>query len=133
MIAAISSAARAERGGGGAPEPVTALVEHAGDVLEEQADEKRAQGPGHRGPVLVAAERRFACREPALEEALGGREQVGADRRGSLVAAHHLSEHEPDEVLDIEHRVQDVVEEVRQLGRGLARQPDENRPRSGSR
>ena len=64
-----------------------------------------------------AAQRRLVLGQPVLERRLGGGEQLVPDGEGRVVAAHDLAHHQADELLDLEHRLQDVVQQVGQRRR----------------
>ena len=64
--------------------------------------------------------------QPVLERGLGGGEQFAPHGEGGVVAPHDLAHHQADEVLHLEHRAEDVVEQV-----GQARRPDRGPERSG--
>ena len=116
---AASSPARLRRAALGSSSP-----EHAGDVLEEQADQRRPRASGPRRPPPSLRPARGWCSAiQSSSELLGGPDELVSDRHRGVVVAHDLAQHEPDEVLDLEHRLEHLVQEVRQLdlGRAVAR------------
>src|SRR5271155_2943005 len=58
--------------------------------------------------------------DPALEGFLSAVDQLIANGEGGLFASHHFTEHEADEVLDLEHGLEELVKEISEKGTGVA-------------
>src|SRR5271155_1633799 len=58
--------------------------------------------------------------DPPFEGFLGTRDQLIANSEGSLFASHDFAEHEPDEVLNLEHGLEELVQEISEKGASTA-------------
>ena len=103
-------------------EVIRLLGHHPGGVQDEHADHHGAEEPRHIAGARTLVEVGAVLGDPPLNVVLERREEIEADGPGGGLAAHGLSDHEADEVLDLEHRDEDVGQQLRQaqrLGLGL--------------
>ena len=120
------------RGEGQGGEVVPLLTEHVGGVLNEDPDDHGAEEAGHGGGARPVIEVRTVVLHPVLNARLERGEEVHTHGAGGLLAAHRFTDHQADEVLDLEHGGHDLGQELGQRhglgGRALALGVDVHRP-----